>query len=122
MSIVPAILAGTLVLWLATYGPVYLGVLPRGSGALPTATLRHHGAMLLLGSLIISTCAALLQVSRGAQTINEAIFVGFLLGLIPAAARAGTGMREGTLRHAVPAALLLLAAPVAGSVAIVLVR
>jgi hypothetical protein len=122
MSTIAAILAGTFVMWLATYGPVYLGVLPRRSVSLPASSAQHRGAMLMLGSLVVSTCAALLQITRGAETVNEAIYVGFLVGLVPAAALAGDGIRRGPVRRVIPAALILLCAPVVSSIAIVIVR
>ena len=79
-------------------------------------------ATILAGSLVLATLCTLLQLVRDTATPEEAIQVGVLLAVLPAAVLAGVAMRDGSIRSALPRIVLFLSGLALSSVVIVLVR
>jgi hypothetical protein len=120
---VASILVGTLVLWAVAFGPVQLGLLSRSGGDAVHPERQHlEFATLLVGSFILATVCILLQKVRGTDTVGEAIAVGLLVGVIPAAVLAGRGMQSGNLWDSFPRIVLFLSGLTLSSIAIVLMR
>jgi hypothetical protein len=122
MSLAPAILLGTIILWSVAFAPIHFGLLARGPGARPDTEPRLGLLVALAGCLVLATTSTLLQLARNTGTVGEAVAVGILLAVLPGAVLAGKGLRSGSLRRAAPRIVLLSCGLVLCSVVIILVR
>ena len=123
MPIIASILVGTLVLWAIAFGPLQLGLLSRwGADASLPERQRVGFATMLAGSFILAIVCILLQRVRGTDTVGEAITVGVLVGVVPAAFLAGRGIQAGNIWNSLPRILLFLSGLTLSSIVIVLMR